>query len=70
MSDNDCVDVVDEVDVVGRVTTMVDPSSCDCSELGGVHDSIIGTCNVSGGIEFSCIEVCLMTISDKSSESS
>lgn len=39
VSDNNCVDVVDEADAVGSVTSSRDASSCNCFELDRMHGS-------------------------------
>lgn len=67
MLSSNCVDVVDNANAVGRVTTSGDASFCNSSETARLHGSKIGTCNyVGGGIGSSCARVCadcLMTTS-------
>lgn len=77
MADNNCVDVVDKTNMIGRVIAAREVSSWNCSNMGGLiwvglHGSIAKVCDVTGGGTRSFgawIDVdCLMTISGESYE--
>lgn len=40
VSDNNCIDFVDEADAVGSVTSSRDASSCNCFEFDRMHQKL------------------------------